>query len=170
MRILLFFITLFPLLLAQSHLIAFQDNDITTFILVRHAEKTSDSRDPGLSPDGIERAELLAHMLSETDIDAVYSTNLQRTTSTIQQIADMNELEIQFYDYENPEETAASWIDQHRGDVVLISGHSNTTPEFTNALLGRPYFQKMFDESDYGNLLIVTITDSDSPQLLHLRY
>ncbi|MGB3799310.1 MAG: hypothetical protein WA952_05805, partial [Lewinella sp.] len=43
----------------------------TTIILVRHAEKDYGD-DPDLIPAGQERATLLAEMLSNTELDAVY--------------------------------------------------------------------------------------------------
>lgn len=147
-----------------------QSKEVTTFMLVRHAEKVDHSEDPNLSPEGYERAELLAKMLSKTNIDAVYSTKLTRTTETVRKIAEQNEIDIQFYDVHNPEETASGWIEDHRGKVILISGHSNTTPTFANELLGRNHFKDNFDESDFGNLLIITITESKNSRLLHLRY
>ncbi len=160
----------FILFLATDSQAQQSTSDITTFILVRHAEKADDSRDPDLSNEGVERAESLAHMLSEMKIDAVYSTNLTRTIETARKIADDNGLEIQTYGVQAPDETVSEWTENHRGDVILISGHSNTTPTFANALLGREHFKGPFSESDYGNILIITISRSGENRLLHLRY
>ena len=64
-------------------------NDVTTFILVRHAEKsTDDPRDPSLSEEGIKRAEALKTMLSQADIAALYSSPYKRTKGTVQPIAE----------------------------------------------------------------------------------
>lgn len=147
-----------------------QSADITTFILVRHAEKVDDSRDPHLSPEGLARAERLASMFNRADVDAIYSTDLHRTKETVRMMAESRNLEILFYDYETPEETVDQWLADHRVETIIISGHSNTTPTFANALLGRQYFNGSFDDSDYGNLLIVTISESGESKLLHLRY
>ncbi|CAN5232087.1 phosphoglycerate mutase family protein [soil metagenome] len=144
-------------------------NNITTFILVRHAEKVDDSHDPDLSPEGYARANLLTRMLEEMQFDAVYSTSLIRTTETARAIAEKNDVEIIEYDHRKPESLAEKWIEQHKGEYILIAGHSNSTPMFANALLGREYFKDKFDESDYGNILIVTITDNVKSHLLHLR-
>lgn len=163
-------LNLFCLLIIDVSHARYQQSGITTFILVRHAEKIDNSRDPDLSPEGIERAELLSHMLSETTIDAVYSTNLKRTTETVRRIAGHNEMDIEYYSVQNPDNTAENWIKKHQGDVVLVSGHSNTAPTFANALLGREHFKGPFDDSDYGNLLIITISSAGESHLLHLRY
>jgi len=144
--------------------------EITTFILVRHAEKIDDSHDPDLSPDGYERTDLLARMLQEITFDAVYSTPLIRTTETAKPIASKHNLEILEYDHRNPEAHAAEWREKYKGKTVLIAGHSNSTPMFANSLLGREHFKEKFDESDYGNLLIVTISAEDKAHLLHMRF
>ena len=55
-----------------------QKNTLTTFILVRHAEKVMDgTKDPELKPEGTERAARLSIMLSTTPVDAIYSTNFK---------------------------------------------------------------------------------------------
>lgn len=145
-------------------------DEITTFILVRHAEKVDDSRDPDLSSAGYERANLLAQMLEKVSFDAVYSTPLIRTTETARKIANKNGVEINNYDHRNPDAVAAEWLEKHRGEYVLIAGHSNSTPTFANALLGREHFKNKFDESDFGNILIVTISSDGDRNLLHMRY
>lgn len=161
------------LLLSITFTTAFAQNapgDITTFILVRHAEKADDSYNPDLSSDGYERAALLATMLGNIQFDAVYSTPLIRTTETARAVAEKNNIEIKEYDHRNPDELTSGWIEKHRGEYVLIAGHSNSTPTFANALLGRKHFKEKFDESDYGNILIVTIPSHGERHILHMRF
>ncbi|MDR9366909.1 MAG: hypothetical protein RI575_16355, partial [Balneolaceae bacterium] len=62
------------------------------------------------------------------------------------------------------------WIQEHNGDTILISGHSTTTPSVANAILGEEHFENNFEESDYGNILIITISSDGDEKLLHLRY
>ena len=47
--------------------------DATVVYLVRHAEKTQDAEDPGLSTAGTERAEALAGLLVDAGVTAVHS-------------------------------------------------------------------------------------------------
>jgi len=147
-----------------------QETEITTFILLRHAEKVDNSSDPDLSIRGYERAERLASMLSKTEIAAIYSTNLTRTKETVRTVAENSDMDIQTYGVQTPVETVSEWIDKHRGEIVVVSGHSNTTPAFANALIGREHFSGSFDDSDYGNLLIITLSETGDSKLLHLRY
>lgn len=160
----LFIIGTFVPVSAQS------DPGITTFILVRHAEKADQPQDPHLSPGGYERAERLAGIFQHVPFDAVYSTPLNRTMETVHAIADASSAEIQEYNHREPERVVVDWIEKHSGETVLISGHSNTTPAFANALLGREHFPDKFDESDYGNLLVITIDSNGDRKMMHLRY
>ena len=145
-------------------------DETTTFVLVRHAEKVDDSHNPELSEEGYERVAQLDRMLEKVKFDAVYSTPLIRTMETARPISERHQLTIQEYDHRNPEDVVAGWIQRYRGQTVLVSGHSNSTPAFANALLGEEHFINKFDESDYGNLLIITISPNDVRNLLHLRF
>lgn len=138
--------------------------------MIRHAETADDSHDPDLSPEGYDRAKVLNRMLNNIQFDAVYSTPLIRTTETARKVAEKNKVEITEYDHRNPESLADEWIKKHTGEYILIAGHSNTTPVFANALLGREHFDNKFEETDYGNILIVTISADGKSNLLHLRY
>ena len=138
--------------------------------MVRHAEKIDDSVDPDLSQAGYERAEKLSEIFSNVEFDAVYSTDFKRTKDTAHPIAQANDLMIQEYDHQSPDTEVRRWMDDHSGETILISGHSNSTPTFANAVLGEERFKEKFDESDYGNILIVSVSQSGAKKLLHLRY
>jgi len=144
-------------------------NDVTTFILVRHAEKsTDDPRDPSLSEEGIKRAEALKTMLSQADIAALYSSPYKRTKGTVQPIAEAKGLEIMTYD---PRSAAflEDIMKNHKGKTIVISGHSNTTPNVVNALLGKEQF-KTLSESDYSKIFIVSVTEIGKGTVTVLSY
>lgn len=167
----IFFCIFLFLMSSPCELISQHPSDkITTFILVRHAEKLDDSQNPDLSEEGYKRADVLTEMLSEETFDAVYSTAVIRTTETIRKIAEKNNIAISEYDHSKADSLAEEWKEIHKGKNVLISGHSNTTPEFANALLKYKHFSDKFDETDYGNILIVTISADGESNLIHLRY
>ncbi len=133
-----------------------QNPVVTTFILVRHAEKTNDgTSDPELSPEGKERANRLASLLAETTVAAVYSTKYKRTENTVKPIATVRDLVVDFYE---PANTKAidDMLRDHAGSTIVVCGHSNTIPRIANQLLGSHEFDD-FDESDYGNILVVTV-------------
>jgi broad specificity phosphatase PhoE len=143
---------------------------LTTFILVRHAEKaTNDPKDPDLSDIGRVRARRLAELLVTTEIAAVYSTNFKRTLQTAQPVASQKNLPVKLYQ-PHRREVIEAMVSEHQGKTVLLVGHSNTTPWTANLLLGKPEL-KDFGDSEYGTILIVTLSTSHpAAQLLKLNY
>lgn len=145
---------------------AYAQGDVTTFILVRHAEKgTDDPKDPALSPAGESRAQGLVKLFEKQKVDAVYSTNFKRTKNTITPLAEAKGLTVQTYEALKLDEL----ITKHKGGTVLICGHSNTVPGLANTLLGNKQFAN-YDDTDYGNILIVAVTEIGKGNVTHLRY
>lgn len=147
-----------------------QAQSATTFILVRHAEKADDgTRNPPLNEMGQERASNLADMLSNQEITALFSTPFKRTQETLQSIASSKNLVIQDYDPASKKEWLETIINKHAGGTIVISGHSNTIPLLANELLGREVFQQ-FDESDYGNFIIIVTSQVGNGKLVRLKF
>jgi broad specificity phosphatase PhoE len=130
---------------------------ITTFILVRHAEKGTDGDDPDLKPEGHDRAKRLAAMLKNASVSAVYSTRYNRTKNTVSPVAREKGFEVQTYESLKANELDAL-IGKHAGQTILIGGHSNTIPQIANLLTGKEEF-KNFADTDYGNLLIISVIE-----------
>ena len=144
--------------------------EITTFILVRHAEKMNDgTRNPPLSQEGVLRSARLMEHLEETEITQIYSTEFFRTMKTVSPIAQERGLEIKNYGWNDPQGFLQKLFELHNGGTILISGHSNTTPMLANLLLGEEKL-KQFDEKDYGNILVVSATKLGNGKLFHLRF
>lgn len=142
----------------------------TTFILVRHAEKAVDgTKDPALTKEGEARAQHILELFEKANITAIYSTDLKRTRMTVAPLAKAKELEIRTYEWKNPKALLNKILDANTGGTVVISGHSNTTPILANFLLGDTKFEQ-FDDSDYGNLIVITTTKVGAGKLLYLRY
>ena len=85
--------------------------------VVRHAEKQSESNEPGvpLSEAGRARANRLAALLKSAGVTAIYSTDFVRTLETAEPLA-------------------ARLKAEHPRDTVLVVGHSNTVPPLLKAL------------------------------------
>jgi broad specificity phosphatase PhoE len=133
------------------------DAPLTTFLLVRHAEKAADgTNDPPLTESGKLRAQGLANLLQATDIEAIYATSYQRNQQTVQPLATALSLPIQTYD---PNQDAVEFLTQvmadQAGRVVLICGHSNTLPNLLNALVGQEMYQDLADQR-YDDLFLCT--------------
>lgn len=164
-----------PVSVLYNLIVNFQlKDDVTTAILVRHAEKAVPgagmNEDPPLSAAGEERARELARVLGDVKIDAIYTTPYARTRNTAAPIAAKLHL--------TPEEVkvgpsyagemASLVTTGHRGQTVLVVGHSNTTRDVLRALgvASAPNI----DEAEYDNLFIVTIAADGVPKMLRLRY
>jgi broad specificity phosphatase PhoE len=110
----------------------------TTFILVRHAEKsTDDARDPSLNGAGRARAVRLARLLTDEPLSAVYATAYQRTQQTAQPVANAHGIVVSTYDAKMADSAFASQLRAtHARGTVLVVGHSNTVPGIVAALSG----------------------------------
>jgi 2,3-bisphosphoglycerate-dependent phosphoglycerate mutase len=148
--------------------------DVTTIVVIRHAEKELDSiEDPPLSSAGEARAAMLARMLGDPEplgrIDAIYSTPLRRSRSTAEPLAVRLRLEIQNTGAANPRQIAAKVLAEHRGQRVLIVGHSNTVPAIVAALSGGRAVAPM-SELEFGTMYIVSVPRLGDANVLKLSY
>lgn len=143
-----------------------QTSEITTVVIVRHAEKDTLSNNPPLTDAGEMRAIKLAEMLSESEISAVFSTNTTRTIETVNNYADERGLEIILYDdlFDLTENIKSNY----RGEKVLVSAHSNTIGPLMFALGTDSILQ--IDHDYYSGFFIVTITSRGEVSWLHLEY
>jgi broad specificity phosphatase PhoE len=135
--------------------------EITTVFLVRHAEKLkSKDKDPELNELGQKRAQLLSTMLSNSEIDVIYSTDYKRTRNTAAPLAELIDKKVQIY---NPgdKEFINNLLIEHKGKKILITGHSNTTPALVNQLIGEAKYDQL-DENEYSKLFMVTLDGSTS--------
>ena len=132
---------------------------VSTFYFIRHAEKDrtdTENIDPELSQKGLGRAMHWAEILDEVPLDAIYSTDYERTQMTAAPIAVKKNLTVQIYDPRLMD------VDQFKADnlnqKVLVVGHSNTTPELVNKMIGQEKYQQI-DDHQNGSLFIVEIVN-----------
>lgn len=133
----------------------------THIYLVRHAEKDTinpnDSNPNLMQPEGVTRASELARVLGQTGIDAVYSTNFNRTRQTAQPTATLiGQGDPMIYDHNALEALVDTVMKRHRGGEVLIVGHSNTTPDLINAFGGTAPVNEI-PETQYDNLYLLIV-------------
>ena len=140
--------------------------EVSAYYLVRHAEKDRSDKtnsNPKLTEEGKQRALKWSSVFGDVAFDAVYSTNYLRTTATAQPTATAQGLEIQFY---NPSELYSKEFQQATmGKTVLVVGHSNTTPQFVNAILGAERYSDIQDDNN-ANLYIVTRINEETAVVL----
>jgi len=133
----------------------------TTYFLIRHAEKDRSNptdKNPHLKNKGRERALRWSQVLKNVKLDAVYSTNYNRTKETANPTAASHHLKLVYY---NPSKIDyVAFKNETKGKTVLVVGHSNTTPKFVNGLIGKDKYKQIAD-SNNANLYIVTINGSE---------
>ncbi|MFN0729312.1 SixA phosphatase family protein [Polaribacter gochangensis] len=143
-----------------------KDDVVTTYYLIRHAEKNravEGDKDPFLTIKGADRAKRWAEVLSTANIDMVYTTNYNRTKETAQPTATKNGLRLYMY---NPRKMYDEGFKFNtKGKNVLIVGHSNTTNAFANTILGEKKYGEIADDNN-SNLYIVTVTKHGATSVL----
>ncbi len=130
--------------------------EVSNYYLIRHAEKDradSNNSNPGLTEKGHQRALHWGTVFEKIELDAIYTTNYLRTIHTAMPTADNKGLVLHYYDPRNL--NSAEFKAITKGKNILIVGHSNTTPEFANAILGEEKFGPM---PDHVNSYLYVIT------------
>jgi len=131
-----------------------------TFLLLRHAEKMTEIKDPPLTKTGHKRAKCMAEWLAKqpfaNDIKHIYSSNYRRTLETAAPIALRLGVSIRLYDARKLGDLATE-ISSNKNSAVVV-GHSNTTPAIAG-FLSEQNIPKM-EETDYNSFWQVTNSDA----------
>lgn len=141
---------------------------MTTYILVRHAEKVKGVRDPDLTSEGEERAKTLEYLLRNVKLDAIYSSDYKRTQQTALPVSKAKSIKVQSYDPRDLEGLIAEVEKKYAGKTVLIVGHSNTTPALASLLTTDKY--AAFDESIYDNFFIINRFENGKGKAFLLKF
>ena len=134
------------------------------FIIIRHAQKDTTFKgsqkmqaDPPLNTKGQERAASLIQKFNKYKISKIYSTNYNRTKSTVLPLANAIGLSINDYDPRQLKAFADELqFPENYSKTMLIVGHSNTSPKLVNLLLGKDVYKDL-DDSVYNQYWIVKI-------------
>ena len=146
----------------------------TIVYVVRHAEKAADPKDPPLSPAGVVRAEALARVLEGAEIAAIYSSETQRTESTVRPLSERIGIPISHGAPMGDDaaayarQLAADVLAKHRGQNVVIVNHSNTVPMIVETLSGQA--MSPMSDYEYATLFIVTIPPDGPPSVVRAQY
>lgn len=145
----------------------------TTFIVVRHAEKSLEAvPDPPLSAAGRERAELLARMFGNTRIadhvDAIYVSAPLRNRMTAEPLALRLGITPSIAPQDDAKRLIRRMLREHSGGRILVIGHIDTIPAIVKALSGRNI--SPLADVDYGTIYIVTVPRIGRAATLSLSY
>tara|TARA_A100000171_G_scaffold53045_1_gene75786 strand:- start:8090 stop:8608 length:519 start_codon:yes stop_codon:yes gene_type:complete len=135
-----------------------EEETTTTYYLIRHAEKDrTTTNDPGLIAKGKERAIQWAAYFEEVPLDAVYSTDYNRTKETAAPTAKRKSLTVQVYNADNLYNT--EFQEATKGKTILVVGHSNTTPALANTIVGENRFPQISD-TENGMIYKVVVSEN----------
>ena len=139
-----------------------------TVILVRHAEKAADSRDPSLTAAGRERAEALSALLADAGITAIFSSEYKRTQETAEPLAKRLGLSVTTVKAKEQASLLAKVRRLPPGSRALVVGHSDTVPSLTFRMTGTRVPE--LTDADYDRLYIGTVPSRGDGQVVILHY
>lgn len=145
----------------------------TTVVMIRHAETTEAFGEPQLTLEGQARAEALVDAVGDYGVDAIYASQFLRTQQTVQPLANRLNLPVRQITLSpntraDAEALAAEILRTHRGQTVLVAGHSNTVPALVEALGVDPAGPIAHDEFD--SMFIVRVDGAGEPVVARVRY
>lgn len=137
-------------------------------VLVRHAEKAKvPEGNVTLKPAGWERAGVLAEMLSEAGVTALYASEWRRTKLTLLPLSERLGLPVREISAKDPTGLVKAVL-SHPGGLVVVAAHSDTLPALVEALGGGTVAP--IDEGDYDNLFVLTIYAPGKAAVTRLRW
>ncbi len=151
----------------------FHSASTTIVVLVQPAEKEASTiEDPPLSPDGEQRAQMLAQLLGETSgvgrLDAIYVSDGRRAQQIIAPLADrlgMRPLVIQGGDIGA---MASRLTRGHDGGTVLFVGNGSNVPSIAHELSGIEV--GLSNDREHDTLYVVAIPTFGHADVLRLKY
>lgn len=139
----------------------------TTIVLVRHAEQLAEGKDSSLSEAGRAHARKLAALLEPAGLEAIYTSELKRTRETAAPVAEVSGIEAEVVPAEEIGTLVRRLKWRHRGEVVLVVGHSNTVPAIADRL-GAPI--GVVEADEYSGLWVISYSRLRGTRLLTLSY
>ncbi|MCU0758692.1 MAG: histidine phosphatase family protein [Steroidobacteraceae bacterium] len=155
-------------------LAAYYLTDVSTVIVLRHAEKASfPADDPPLAAEGRARAERLAAMLGGPSdagpVRHVYSSEARRARDTAAPLAARLGVEVETVAGGDVDALVRAVRRDARGETSVVVGHGDTVPQIV-AELADGRLQVTLDEGDHGSMFVVTVSSFGPPRVLRLRY
>jgi phosphohistidine phosphatase SixA len=122
---------------------------VTSYYLIRHAEKLRDSSyngNPELNPKGFERSKYWGEYFKDKELDLFYTTDYLRTFQTLIPVVYPYKGKIRFYKPGDSMFTDKFWSETY-GKNSIIVGH--TTPQFVNQIIGKNKYESIPDTINY---------------------
>lgn len=153
--------------IASTSFSASAESPITVF-LVRHAEKETNVADPPLTEAGRQRAELLAGMLADAGITAIFTSQYNRTQETAAPLAKRLGLSVTVVPAKDLDALLTKVRALPSGVRALIVGHSDTVPALAHRLTGAKVAE--LTDADYDRLYVATFGKNGQGEVVVLHY
>jgi phosphohistidine phosphatase SixA len=143
--------------------------NVRIIFFVRHADKVSDETDAALSDAGRRRATCLAKTLSDSNIQQIYVSDLQRTQQTAAPLAGQLHLKPVAIPLDKVDDLIAA-IRADKAANILVIWHDQTLPTILRAL-GAPEITPI-GHTEYDRFFILTFdaNKNSQPRFTALRY
>lgn len=141
----------------------------TVVMVLRHAEKVDETANSGLTDAGTERAETFAHVARKAGVQAIFHTQFPRTRLTVGPLANALGITTEEYQKDDVAGVVSRVRSDHRGQTVVVAGHSDTVPALVDGFLGRAA-NVSIGAGDFDNLFVVVRPRCGRARLVHLQY
>lgn len=140
----------------------------TTLLIVRHADRAGTG--DALDASGALRAKDLARVSERAGISAIYHSDTVRARDTAAPLARALGLVPIERSATDVAGLVAAILSDHRGQRVLVVGHSNTVPQIISAAGGPPSAD--LEHEEYDELFVLTRCECPraSSELIRLQY
>lgn len=173
-------VVLFTASAAPSNAQPAEPNQITTLLLVRHA----DAEDGLLTEDGELRAEQLVQVLEKADVKAIFVTKTDRSRQTSQPMIEKFQPQLKATTYKygqddlgrpiSYEESAQDLKDKvlpnYAGQVVFAVAHLPTIYPIVEAFGGNPGNCNFLSGNEYDNLCVISVYAPNQAKVVNLQY
>ena len=145
----------------------------TVVVLVRPAEKEAGTiDDPPLSPDGEQRAQVLAQMLGETTgvghLDAIFVSDSRRAQQVIQPLSERLGKQPIVIPSGDVGAIASRITRGHDGGTVLFVGNGGNVPQLVHDLSGIEVGPSR--DTEHDTLYVVSIPTYGKANVLRIKY
>lgn len=146
---------------------------VTTIVLVRHAEKAEEPKDPGISPAGQRRAEALVRELEKLEVGTIIVSDTKRARETAAPLARVRGLTpVEVSVAEGPDAHAKGVVAVIRalppGTSTVVVGHSNTLAPVISVLGGPDV--RLLCEKQFSVMYVLEMRDGEAPELTTKSY
>ena len=156
-------------------------DDPVTVVLVRHAETTGSTSEPGADPPlsdaGRARAAALARELTANRVTHLFTSEALRCRETLAPLAEARKLEPKTIPAREVDKLVAALRALPPGSFAVVAGHSNTVPKVVEALGGK--MSGLVDDprgaliphDDYGRMVVLMLGgEGASASTIEMRY